>query len=63
MAKMCKNGTQDAKQSTKGHTRWVAENESDKERELVEHSDNECYFFDLLVLLSHGQHLNIGCLL
>ena len=26
MAKMCKNGTQDAKQSRKGHTRWVAEN-------------------------------------
>ena len=40
IARMCKNSTQDTKQSRKGYARWV--NESDKEQELVEDSDDEC---------------------
>ncbi|KAL5496662.1 hypothetical protein EMCRGX_G012995 [Ephydatia muelleri] len=39
MAKVCKNGVQDAKGNRKVHTRWVDEKESDKEQELEEDSD------------------------
>ena len=45
MAKMCKNGTHDAKQSRKRRTSQAVQNESDKEQELVEDSDDECEKF------------------
>eukprot|EP00731_Ephydatia_muelleri_P006744 Em0003g992a len=52
MAWMCKNSTQDTKQSRKGYARWV--NESDKEQELVEDSDDECEEFPVHKIGAHS---------